>query len=218
MRKAIATAAILFVLMALCPSSPTIGQDNGRGATDVASDSASPASGDRGAGYLPYADPAPFGSGSLLGAIARIIFSLALVLGLLYATLWAIKRFSGGMAGPTTGGAVHLVGRIYLSPKIVVYFLKLADELLVIGTNAGNISLLTSVTDEDAIHRIESDLKGGRAGAGAPGFPRLFDRSLANFQKSMEGEHSMFEDQLRTLNDQIGRLKGLARRKRSDEE
>jgi hypothetical protein len=55
-------------------------------------------------------------------------------------------------------------------------------------------------------------------GAGGPGFPSLFNRSLASFQKNMDGEHSMFEDQLRTLNDQIGRLKGLARKKRSDEE
>ena len=217
MKKAIATAAIFCLLMALCLPSPTIGQDNGR-APDDASDSAFQSPDDLGAGYLPYSEPAPLGPGGLFGAIVRTIFSLALVLGLLYATLWVIKRFSGGVAGPTAAGSVHVVGRIYLSPKVVVYFLKLSDELLVIGTNAGSISLLTSITDEDAVSRIENDLKSDRAGAGAPGFPRLFDRSLARFQKNMEGEHSMFEDQLRTLNDQIGRLKGLARRKRRDEE
>ena len=217
MKRAIATAAIFCLLMALCPSSPTIGQDNGR-ASDTASDSISQSPDDLGAGYLPYSEPTPFGAGGLFGAIVRTIFSLALVLGLLYATLWVIKRFSGGVTGPASAGSVRVVGRIYLSPKIVVYFLKLADELLVIGTNAGTISLLTSITDEDVISRIESDLKSDRAGAGAPGFPRLFDRSLDRFQKNMEGDPSMFEDQLRTLNDQIGRLKGLARRKRSDEE
>jgi flagellar biogenesis protein FliO len=217
MKKAIATAAIFCLLMVLCPPSPTIGQDNGQ-APDTASDSIFQSPDDLGAGYLPYSEPTPFGAGSLVTQIVRTIFALALVLGLLYATLWVIKRFSGGAMGPTSAGSVQVVGRIYLSPKIVVYFLRLADELLVIGTNAGNISLLTSITDEDAISRIESDLKSDRAGAGAPGFPRLFDRSLAKFQKNMEGEHSMFEDQLRTLNDQIGRLKGLARRKRSDED
>ena len=215
MKKAIATAAIFCLLMVLCPPSPTIGQDNGQ-APGTASDSISQSPDDLGAGYLPYSEPTQYGAGGLFGAIVRTIFSLALVLGLLYVTLWVIKRFSGGATGPTAAGSVHVVGRIYLSPKVVVYFLRLADELLVIGTNAGSISLLTSITDEDAISRIESDLRSDRAGA--PGFPRLFDRSLARFQKNMEGEHSMFEDQLRTLNDQIGRLKGLARRKRSDED
>jgi len=217
MKKAIATALIFCLLMALCPPGRSVAQDNGR-AANVPSDSAAQSQGDRGAGYLPYTEPTPMGAGGLFGAIVRVIFSLGLVLGLLYATLWLIRRFSGGVTGPATAGAVRIVGRIYLGPKIVVFFLRLADELLVIGTNAGSISLLTTITDEDAVRRIENDLRSAHVGGGVSGFAHLFDRSLAKFQKNIEGDHSLFEDQLRTLNDQIGRLKGLARKRYNDEE
>jgi flagellar biogenesis protein FliO len=217
MRQAIATAVLLCLLMALCPSRPAIGQDSDR-PQDALSTAASESPEDLGAGYLPYSEPTPMGTAGWLGAIVRTIFSLAFVLVLLYLTLWAIRRFSASATGPTASGAVQVVGRIYLSPKIVVYFLRLADELLVVGTNAGNISLLTSITDEDAISRIEGDLRSAHAGAAGPGFPGFFDKSLARFQKGTEREDSGFDDQLRTLNNQIGRLKGLARRKRSDEE
>ena len=216
MRKAIAAVAIFCLLALLCAPHPAIAQDGG--GKSRAAEPASQPSEDLGAGYLPYDDPTPLGTGGFFGAIVRTIFSLAFVLGLLYVTLWAIRRFTGGAAGPSAGGMVRVVGRIYLSPKIVVYFLRLADELLVIGTNAGDISLLTSITDEHTINRIENDLRSAQGGVAKPGFSRLFDRSMSRFQKTPEKDDSIFDDQLSMLNEQIGRLKGLARRKQSDEE
>ncbi len=216
MRKAITAAAIICLLALLCAPHPAIAQDGG--GESRAAEPASAPSEDLGAGYLPYDEPTALGTGGLPVQIVRMIFSLAFVLGLLYATLWVIRRFTGSVAGPSAGGAVRVVGRIYLSPKIVVYFLRLADELLVIGTNAGDISLLTSITDEDTISRIENDLRSAQGGAARPGFSRLFDRSMSRFQRTLEKEDSIFDDQLGMLNEQIGRLKGLARRKHKDEE
>jgi flagellar biogenesis protein FliO len=216
MRKAIATAAIICMLALLCAPHPGFAQEVGR-ETQAAEPTSQPPE-DLGAGYLPYDEPEALGTGGFFGAIVRTIFSLAFVLALLYATLWAIRRFTGGAAGPSTGGATRVVGRIYLSPKVVVYFLRLPEKLLVIGTNAGGISLLTAIDDEDAINQIENDLRGANAGVSAPRFSRLFDKSLSKFQKTVDGEDSGFDDQLSALNDQIGRLKGLARRRSGDEE
>ena len=208
MRKIIATSVILCLLIALCPGPAAIGQD---------ADSAAQSAEDRGAGYLPYAEPTALGSGGFFGAVIRTIISLAIVLGLLYVTLRVIRKFSVGGAGPSAEGSVRVVGRIHLSPKIVVYFLRLADELLVIGTNAGNISPLATIKDEQTISEIENDLKSALGGAPSAAFSRLFDGSMAVFQKSPEREDSIIDDQLRSLNDQIGRLKGLVRRRRGDE-
>lgn len=173
---------------------------------------------DRGAGYLPYSEPTPLGYGGLFGAVVRTIFSLAIVIGLLYATLWVIKKFTGSAAGPYAPGAVGVVGRIYLSPKVVVYFVRLVDRLLVIGVNAGAISLLTTVEDEGEIAKIEEAIKGGYSYGSGPGFSRFFDKSMARFQKALDKEDSIFDEQLRTLNEQIGRLKGLARKRHRDDE
>ena len=208
MNKVIAAFLILCLLIVLCPAPVAVGQD---------ADSAALNAEDKGAGYLPYTEPTALGSGGFFGAVIRTIFSLTIVLGMLYVTLWLIRKFSAGGTGPVAEGSVRLVGRIHLSPKIVVYFLRLADELLVIGTNAGNISPLATIKDEQTISKIENDLKSGQGGASGAAFSRLFDGSMAMFQKSPEGKDSTIDDQLSSLNDQIGRLKGLVRRRRGDE-
>jgi flagellar biogenesis protein FliO len=184
-------------------------------------DNAHPAateSGDRGAGYLPYSDPAPMGGGGLFGAILRTVFSLAVVLGLLYATLWLIRKVSGGAAGPLAEGAVRVVGRVYLSPKVAIYFIRLAGELLVVGVSSGAISLLTTLKDERQILEVEEALRNVHAYASGLPFSRFFDKSLGMFQKTREGNQSVLDDQLRMLNDHIGRLRGLTRRRREDDE
>ena len=173
---------------------------------------------DRGAGYLPYSEPTPIGSGGLFGAILRAMFSLAIVLGLIYATLWLIRRFTGSSTVPSFEGQVRVVGRIYLSPKVVVHFLKLGDELLVIGANAGSVSLLTTIKDERRMAQIENALRSVHTHVPGLNFSRLFDRSLARFQRALDKEDTPFDDQLRMLNEQIGRLRGLARKRHKDEE
>jgi flagellar biogenesis protein FliO len=217
-KKLIAAAIALCLLAVFCPVAPALGQDSPALGADSASVTTVGNDGEKGAGYLPYEDPAAVRPGGFFGAVLRTIFSLAVVLGLLYLTLWAIKKFTGGAAGPFAGGAVRVVGRVYLSPKSVVYFLRLPDELLVIGTNAGGIAPLTTITDEETISLIEKDLGGLHGGASGPTFSRLFDGSMAKFQKPPEAGEAGFDDQLRTLNDKIGRLKGMARRRKSDEE
>lgn len=217
MRKTLAVALVMALLLLLPTACPVSGED-ARPASKNAATALSPNGEDRGAGYLPYSDPTPLGSGGLFGAIVRTIFSLAIVLGLLYATLWLIKKLTGGSMGPFSEGPLRVVGRIYLSPKAVIYFVRIVDELLVIGANAGNISLLTTITDEHQIGQIENALKSVHAHAPGLGFSRFFDRSLARFQKVLEKEEPAFDDQLRGFNEQIGRLKGLARKKQRDEE
>ena len=130
MRKPGAALLMLTSLLLLCFLFPAIA-GNSFGQSDGVPSPASSGDGDRGAGYLPYSDPTPLGYGGLFGAVVRTIFSLAIVIGLLYATLWLIRKLTGGTAGPASQGNIRVVGRIYLSPKIAVYFLRLLDRLLV---------------------------------------------------------------------------------------
>ncbi len=213
MKKGYAAVVILSLLL-LLPSPCLVNGDDPLPASHVTADNAPPDSLDQGAGYLPYSDPVPLGSGGFFGAIIRAIFSLAIVIGLLYAVLWTIRKFTGGSAGPFSEGAVRLVGRVYLSPKVVIYFLRLADELLIIGTNTGNITLLTTIKDENQIVQIENAVKSVYTSGSGRTFSGFFDKSMSKFQKTLEKEDSIFDDQLRMLNDQIGRLRGLARKKR----
>jgi flagellar biogenesis protein FliO len=172
---------------------------------------------DRGAGYLPYSDPSPFGSGGLLGAVARMVFSLVVVLGLLYAALWGLRKISSQSAAATVGGSVQVAGRLYLNPKVVIYFVRLVDELLVVGTSSGSISLLTTIKDARQLEQIESALKSGQPYVSGKLFSRFFDKSMLQFQKTLDKDEPAVKDQIQALEEQISRLKGLARRRRSGE-
>jgi hypothetical protein len=90
------------------------------------------------------------------------------------------------------------------------------DRMLIIGASAGAVSLLTTVEDAHEITQIEDALKGVHASG--PGFSRFFDRSMNRFQKAMDRDESVFDEQLHNLNEQIGRLKGLARKRQRDDE
>jgi len=216
--KKIVALALTFCLLSLAGVQAVASDGDARHTSKNAESSLSAPAEDRGAGYLPYSDPEPLGSGGLFGAILRAIFSLSIVLGLIYATLWVIRRFTGSSMGPSVDGPVRVVGRVYLSPKVVVHFLKLGNEMLVIGASAGSVSLLTTITDERQIAQIENALRSVHTHVSGMTFSRFFDRSLARFQRALEKEDTPFDDQLRMLNEQIGRLRGLARKRHRDED
>ncbi|GAB4333693.1 MAG: hypothetical protein Kow0099_05570 [Candidatus Abyssubacteria bacterium] len=212
MKKTLAVT-LLICLLPLLLTRPAISED----ARSPATNSPATSSEDRGAGYLPYSEPERMGGGGLFGAIIRTILSLAVAIALLYATLWLIKKFTGATMGPPSQSSLRVVGRIYLGPKAMVYFLRLADELLVIGVNAGAISLLTTIKDENRIAEIEAALRGTHsAGANLP-FSKLFDKSLSKFQSVIEKEDHGLDDQLRGIDEQISRLKGMTRKRRRDD-
>ncbi len=210
------TALTIFIVAFLClPAASAPGGATDKEAPRVSSQAPLE---DRGAGYLPYSEPTPLGSGGFLGTLVRTIFSLAIVLGLLYVTLWMIRKISAAPAGASAGAALQVVGRVYLSPKTIIYFVRVVDELLVIGTASGNISLLTSIRDERRITEIENALRKTHSQASGLPFSRFFDKSVVRFQRALEKDETTIDDQLRGLNDQIGRLRGLTRKRQEHEE
>ncbi len=168
---------------------------------------------DRGAGYLPYSEPSAFGTAGMVGAVARTIFSLAVVIALLYVFLWGLRKISSGSAGISQSESVKVVGRVYLNPKTVIHFVKVLDELLIVGASSGSIALLATIKEHERIEQVENALRGVRSNPSGAAFTRFFDKSLHLFQKNEEKE-DLFEDRLKALDDQIGRLKWLARRGR----
>jgi flagellar biosynthetic protein FliO len=153
----------------------------------------------------------------MVGAIARTVFALAVVLGLLYAVLWGLKRFTSNSAVAPSSESVRIIGRLYLNPKTAIYFVRVADELLLLGTSSSNVSLLTSVKDRGQIEQIEVALKSAPLYTSGKFFSRFFDRSLLKFQKELGEEDTAFDDQIRALDGQLDRLKGIVRRRRGHE-
>jgi flagellar protein FliO/FliZ len=87
------------------------------------------------------ADAAPAASG--WGALLQGLFGLAVVLGLLYAFLWLLRRYGQTNAG--TQGIVKVVGGVMLSPRERLVMVEVKDTWLMLGVASGQVSLVHSM-------------------------------------------------------------------------
>jgi flagellar protein FliO/FliZ len=98
-------------------------------------------------------------------SFAPMAFALLIVLGLVGAAAWAMRRV--GLA-PRAGGAraLRLVGQLSLGPRERVVIVEVADRWLLLGVASGSISRLGSVPKGET----------GGAPAAPPNFGSLVER------------------------------------------
>src|SRR6478609_1676808 len=112
----------------------------------------------------------------MLELAVRLVFSLAVVLGLLLLVArFSARRFRGGK-----DALVQVVHRQHLSRGAAVSVVTVGSKVLVLGTTEHQVRVLTELDPEDVIDYLEPDLTdaevlhltgedAGAEGAGAPG-------------------------------------------------
>lgn len=107
---------------------------------------------------------APSSAASLL----QVIFGLVVVLGLLAAALWALKRF-GGMR--IAGGApLKIIGGVSVGNREKVLVLEVGEQWLVVGVAPGRVSMLTTLP--------RGEQRAGDAERSAPDFGAWLKQTL----------------------------------------
>ncbi len=107
--------------------------------------------------YLPYEEPGEPESPSMGAVVARVIGSLALVVGLILVTMLILKRLLGGAKSPTTSRKVsELVEATPLGGKRFLYLIRVADRLLVVGAGGDRLVLLSEIKDPEVLARVEA--------------------------------------------------------------
>jgi len=79
--------------------------------------------------------------------LARELGAVLLVLGVLAATLWALRR-AGTVRWRTPGGArgrIEVVERVALSPQHALHLVRLGSRALLIASHAGGCTLVENV-------------------------------------------------------------------------
>ncbi len=91
----------------------------------------------------------------------KLIGSVALVIGLLYAALYAMRRFAPGfrLAG-VRENAISVVHKRHIAPKKAIYILKVGRRAMVVGVTDSQINHLADLSDED-LESIEVEEKPG---------------------------------------------------------
>jgi flagellar biosynthetic protein FliO len=92
-------------------------------------------------------DMANFGVG---GTAIKVIGSVLLVLGILYAGVYAMKAFSGRAgSGRFKQDTIAVLHKRYIAPKKAVYVIRVGDRSMVLGVTDSQISHLADLTKEE---------------------------------------------------------------------
>jgi len=108
---------------------------------------------------------------------SRALFSLILIIGLIYFIMYLLRRAMGrekrGFMDRRTFG---IVGRIYLAPKKFIYLVRAGEKILVLGV--GNEIHLLLIMKDDEITKSLRDEPGNSLGI--RGFSEYLKRALSS--------------------------------------
>ncbi len=82
------------------------------------------------------------GTGSL---IIRLLLSLVLIIGLIYLSLFLLKKSSFGLKKNRGGDLIQVLERCYISPKKGIFIVKIGSKTLALGVTEAQINLLLEI-------------------------------------------------------------------------
>lgn len=116
--------------------------------------------------------------------ILKTLFSLAAVLGLMFALMVVMRRFFyGGDAKSSSVVNIEILGSRTLAPKRSVHVLQIMDKVIVVGMTEQGMQTLTEM-DGSVIHKetmIEHLRHQDDIVAGKTNFPSLLSKHLNSF-------------------------------------
>jgi flagellar protein FliO/FliZ len=97
-----------------------------------------------------------------LSSIIKMLSALALVLGMMVFAVYGMKKFMN-KTGPVGNNGEHIkiLSTKYLGPKGSIMLLDVLGQVIVVGVTASSISLLTGITDEKSLEKLQH-LRDGR--------------------------------------------------------
>ena len=119
------------------------------------------------ASSLAAAEPLPAQVGA--GSVLQVLLGLAVVLGMVFAAAWVMRRFNPNVA--TGGNALRIVAGTAVGNRERVLLLEVNDTWLVVGVAPGRVSRIHSMPKPD-------NFQGGQTPAGPGGFATWLKQTL----------------------------------------
>jgi flagellar biosynthetic protein FliO len=103
----------------------------------------------------------------LLPAMVKIFSALAIVIGIMVISLFVAKKVLRRTEGRCEGtDVIKILSTRYVGPKSSIMVVDVAGKVLVVGLSPQNLSLLTSIDDQQSIDRLRPSH--GMAGKSSP--------------------------------------------------
>ncbi|PKN06880.1 MAG: flagellar biosynthetic protein FliO [Deltaproteobacteria bacterium HGW-Deltaproteobacteria-7] len=94
---------------------------------------------------------------SLLSSFLKMIFALAIVLGLLIGVMYFIRNFMQRQAPSVDNQAlINVLSSRYLGPKSSIVLVEVLDQIIVVGITGQQMTPLARIDDPLAIAKIKS--------------------------------------------------------------
>ncbi len=105
--------------------------------------------------YIPAATPAP----DLWITLLKSVAMLSLVLGVLLAVLYLIRRFYGRYSGASDRGLIRMVATHHVAPKERIVLLDVLGEKILIGVTPQQINHLATISNGQEINIPQGEEK-----------------------------------------------------------
>lgn len=130
------------------------------------------------------------------------LMALGIVLVCICLVIWVIRRFVSHTPMLIDKRVGRVVGRLYLSPKNVIFLVHVADRILVVGTAQNAIECLAEITDPAAVGRI---VEGGDT------FAESLDKATRHIaaEPVVRRVPASVEEHIEDIGQQLERLKAL---------
>ena len=94
---------------------------------------------------------------SLVSSFLKMIFALAIVLGLLFGVMYFVKRFMQQVAPTADNHAlINIISSRYLGPKSSIILVEVMDRLIVVGISNQQMTTLACIDNPLAIAEIKA--------------------------------------------------------------
>jgi len=105
---------------------------------------------------------------SLFSSFLKMIFALAIVLGLLIGVMYFVKRFMQQTGSASDNQSlINVISSKYLGPKNRIVLVEIIDKIIVVGISSQQMTTLACIDDPLALAKIKT----GKSNSGMMDFP-----------------------------------------------
>lgn len=108
--------------------------------------------------------------------LPKVAGALALVLGLIFALRWLLKRSMNSAGLPGATNVLQVLTRTPLAPRQQVLLLRVGRRLLVVADCNGQLNSLSELSDPDEVAALVGQLRDEKLGAASGAFGNLLGR------------------------------------------
>ncbi len=133
-----------------------------------------------------------WGSRGTLGSMVTVGASLAVVLGLLLAVAWLLRRAAPKSLAPLPQEVVEVLGRAPLAGRQQLHLLRCGSKLLLVSVTPAGAETLTEITDPAEVDRLAGLCQQARPGSTTEAFRQVFEQFTGRYSTG-RAEGSEFE-------------------------